>query len=366
MRSFIPVWIALAMALTACAPKGTSESAGDADTAVDSSAQEAVAAPEIASPAVVAPAEEVRIATGISVDVCKLPELSDVVEVFPYTLIGELGRCRDEGSSTIEIGITDKIYINSKDSSLSIFQMQSNQYDSMEAFISESFYEDQREDFKMEKDQVMSDRLGFDTMRVTYRLDSEENGAELVEGYCFNYGYADYCIAARSRGSSLNEFKDAFFSNMKLVTKTEAEIAKEQEELLKQRKEQWKRNNKEMIKNYGGVPKLQMQIPEVDGNMDRRIIQKVTKRHKGELRACYEKELPKTKGIKGKIVVNWVIDAQGSIIKAEVKETTVGNPDVENCFTNSIKHWRFPSPKGGGTVQVDFPFELELLTEMPD
>ena len=124
MRSFIPVWIALAMALTACAPKGTSESAGDADTAVDSSAQEAVAAPEIA-----APAEEVRIATGISVDVCRLPELSDVVEVFPYTLIGELGRCRDEGSSTIEIGITDKIYINSKDSSLSIFQMQSNQYD---------------------------------------------------------------------------------------------------------------------------------------------------------------------------------------------------------------------------------------------
>ena len=365
MRSFIPVWIALAMALTACAPKGTSESAGDADTAVDSSAQEAVAAPEIAAPAVVAPAEEVRIATGISVDICKLPELSDVVEVFPYTLIGELGRCRDEGSSTIEIGITDKIYINSKDSSLSIFQMQSNQYDSMEAFISESFYGDQREDFKIEKDQVMSDRLGFETMRVTYRLDLEE-GVELVEGYCFNYGYANYCIAARSRGSELNEYRDAVFSNMKLVTMTEAEIAKEQEELLKQRKEQWKRNNAGMINNYGGVPRLKMQIPEVDGNMDRRIIQKVTKQHKGELHACYEKALAKNKGIKGKIVVNWVIDAKGSVLKTMVKETTVGNPEVENCFTNSIKYWRFPYPKGGGTVQVDFPFDLELLTEMPE
>ncbi|MBR4986584.1 MAG: TonB family protein [Proteobacteria bacterium] len=160
--------------------------------------------------------------------------------------------------------------------------------------------------------------------------------------------------------------KMRFFSNMKLVTKTEAEIAKEQEELLKQRKEQWKRNNKEMIKNYGGVPKLQMQIPEVDGNMDRRIIQKVTKQHSGELRACYEKALAKTKGISGRIVVNWEIDVKGSVSKAEVKETTVDNPDVEKCFTETIKHWRFPSPKGGGTVQVDFPFELELQNELSD
>ena len=209
MRSFIPVWIAVVLALNACTPKGASESAGDADTAVESSAQEAVAAPEIAAPAVVAPAEEVRIATGISVDVCKLPKLPD--EVVPSELVNSLWNCRDEGSTPIELGISNRMYFSSQDSFLSIFQMQSNQFASMKAFIDDRFEDDERKDFKMEIDQVMSDRLGFDTMRVTYRLDSEENGAELVDGYCFNYGYADYCIAARCRGSSLNEFKDAFF-----------------------------------------------------------------------------------------------------------------------------------------------------------
>ena len=353
MRGFIPVGIVVAMALTACAPKSAPESTADAAvSASDGSTQEAV----------VAPTNEERIATGISVDVCKLPKLSGEVETFPPTLIDALGSCRDEGNTTIEIDIRERVYISLNDSSLSVFQAHSNQYDSMEAFINDSFEDDERKDFEMEKDQAMSDRLGFETSKVTYRLDSEEEGVEQVEGYCFNYGYADYCIGARSRGGELNEFKDALFSNMKLVTKTKAEIEKEQEELKRLEQEQWEKRNKEMIEKFGGKPALKMKNPEVSGAMDKRIIQKVVRQHSAELRACYEKELAKTKGISGRIVVNWEIEAQGSVSKAEVKESTVGNSDLESCFTESIKFWRFPAPKGGQNVKVDYPFELMVQT----
>lgn len=124
--------------------------------------------------------------------------------------------------------------------------------------------------------------------------------------------------------------------------------------------------NARMIKNYGGVPQLKMKNPEVNGKIDKRIIQKVVRQHGEELRTCYEKELTKTKGITGRIVVHWEIDAGGAVSKSEVKASTFGNPDLENCFTGSIKQWRFPSPKDGRTVLVDYPFVLELQTEIPE
>lgn len=415
MRCLIPIWIAVAISLTACAPRVALESAADvADTAEDASAQQAVVAPAVeastqhavdapaveenaqqvvAAPSVdapaqqadAAPAEEVRFATGISLDVCKLPKFTEMVEIVPSSFAVALLGCFEEDSSMIEIGIWEQdIYIkivdsdlsifddaylsgfNTNDADLIIFQMQVSQYDTLKAFIKEHFYRDQRGEFKMEKDQVMSDRLGYETLKVTYRINSETVGGDQVEGYCLEYGYAIYCVAARSRGSELIEFRDAFFANMKLVTKTKAEIAKEQEEKLRKQREERKESNARMIENYGGVPQLKMKNPEVNGKIDKRIIQKVVRQHGSELRTCYEKALSKTKGITGRIVVHWEIDAGGAVSKSEVKASTFGNPDLENCFTGSIKQWRFPSPKDGRTVLVDYPFVLELQTEIPE
>ena len=107
-------------------------------------------------------------------------------------------------------------------------------------------------------------------------------------------------------------------------------------------------------------PKLSLKNPEVTGSLDKRIIQKVVRQHMGELRACYEKELAKVKGLHGRIAVVWLISPQGAVTKALVKETTMKNKNVENCIVNSIKFWRFPAPKGGGMVQIEYPFVFEL------
>ena len=107
-------------------------------------------------------------------------------------------------------------------------------------------------------------------------------------------------------------------------------------------------------------PTLKMKNPEVTGSIDKRIIQKVVRQHTGELRACYERELAKTKGLNGRIVVVWIISAQGAVTSAVVKETSMRNKNVESCITSSIKFWRFPAPKGGGMAQVEYPFVFEL------
>ena len=107
-------------------------------------------------------------------------------------------------------------------------------------------------------------------------------------------------------------------------------------------------------------PEVKMKNPEVSGSIDKRIIQKIVRQHFGELRACYEREVAKIKGLSGKVTVVWIIAGNGSVTKALVKETTMKNKNVETCITNSIMHWRFPAPKGGGMAQVEYPFDFIL------
>ncbi len=101
--------------------------------------------------------------------------------------------------------------------------------------------------------------------------------------------------------------------------------------------------------------------PEVTGSLDRRLIQKVIRQHSGELRACYERELNRTKDISGRVVVQWTINPKGEVKKVSIVESTLNNKNVEQCITNSIRHWRFPAPKDGGEVDVKFPFTFSPM-----
>jgi len=97
--------------------------------------------------------------------------------------------------------------------------------------------------------------------------------------------------------------------------------------------------------------------PEISGSLDRRLVQRVVQQHRAELRACYEREAAKVKGLSGKVDVSWIVAANGLVMSVGINESTIGNKNVENCVVNSIKHWRFPAPKGGGMVRIaSYPF----------
>jgi hypothetical protein len=134
------------------------------------------------------------------------------------------------------------------------------------------------------------------------------------------------------------------------------EAQKYEEERLRFYEEQMRTTN--ALRTRGIVPRFKMLPPKVNGSLDKRIIQKVIRQHSGELRACYERVLLKKKNLAGRIIVIWLITRQGDVSKAFIKESTIRNKDLEKCITSSIKFWRFPSPKDGDVVQVEFPFEF--------
>jgi len=96
--------------------------------------------------------------------------------------------------------------------------------------------------------------------------------------------------------------------------------------------------------------------PIILGALDRSLIDKVIKRHMAQIRYCYQRELTKNPGLKGKIVVKFVIAKDGSVSSANTKSSTMKAPTVESCINGRFMRMQFPEPKGGGIVIVSYPF----------
>ncbi len=94
----------------------------------------------------------------------------------------------------------------------------------------------------------------------------------------------------------------------------------------------------------------------VMGSLPKDIIRRIIKQHLAQIRYCYEKELVRTPGMFGKVATQFTISGQGRVIDAKVTRSTLGNRVVEGCVTQKIRTWKFPKPKGGGIVIVNYPF----------
>lgn len=94
----------------------------------------------------------------------------------------------------------------------------------------------------------------------------------------------------------------------------------------------------------------------IRGSLSKEIIKRVIDKHKAQIRYCYEKELQRSPGLFGKVATQFVIDAGGRVIEATVEQNTMTVDEVGRCITAKIRTWKFPKPKGGGIVEVRYPF----------
>lgn len=94
----------------------------------------------------------------------------------------------------------------------------------------------------------------------------------------------------------------------------------------------------------------------VVGGLSRDVINRVIQKHYNEIKYCYEKELNRNPDLYGKVTVLFLIDGGGRVGEALVQQTTMGSEPVESCMINHVRRWSFPAPRGGGTVQVTYPY----------
>jgi hypothetical protein len=94
--------------------------------------------------------------------------------------------------------------------------------------------------------------------------------------------------------------------------------------------------------------------PVLMGPLDPEDIRRVVRAHLREVRACFDASVTRGESLSNRFSVRFTIGPRGSITEAS---TRGGAPLlVDRCVTSAIRSWKFPAPRGGGVVVVNYPF----------
>lgn len=93
---------------------------------------------------------------------------------------------------------------------------------------------------------------------------------------------------------------------------------------------------------------------EALGRRSEESVQTVIQRNKGRLLYIYKKYLKHDAGFAGKLVVEIVIEANGSVSGVHVVDSSMKNADFQREVIDFIRRWRFPAIEHG-KVTVNFP-----------
>ncbi|MEN9528567.1 MAG: hypothetical protein RI932_440 [Pseudomonadota bacterium] len=96
----------------------------------------------------------------------------------------------------------------------------------------------------------------------------------------------------------------------------------------------------------------------LEGNLSREEIEAVVKANLQKIKACYERQLQAKRGMAGRVKTKFVISPAGRVTSANIVSSELGDRPTENCIANEIRRWKFPLPRGGGEVNVSYPFDF--------
>lgn len=94
----------------------------------------------------------------------------------------------------------------------------------------------------------------------------------------------------------------------------------------------------------------------IQGSLSKEEIGRVIRRNLARFKYCYEKQLNANPNLQGKIAVYFTIAPTGDVASASIRETSMGDENVESCAIKVMRSLVFPKPRGGGIVVVTYPF----------
>jgi pSer/pThr/pTyr-binding forkhead associated (FHA) protein len=102
-------------------------------------------------------------------------------------------------------------------------------------------------------------------------------------------------------------------------------------------------------------PNVKIGQATATGDLDKSIIRRYIRRKRSRIKYCYEKQLSVKENLKGTVVTNFTISPTGAVISSRAKGVSGA---VANCVASVISTIQFPKPRGGGLVQVRYPFHF--------
>lgn len=100
----------------------------------------------------------------------------------------------------------------------------------------------------------------------------------------------------------------------------------------------------------------------VEGGLDREAVDLVVMKNLGQITYCYELGLQKKPTLRGRVIVDFIINGQGRVTSQSIVSSSLKSSSVESCMLSKIKNWKFPRPVGGVNVDVNYPFALQRVS----
>ena len=91
------------------------------------------------------------------------------------------------------------------------------------------------------------------------------------------------------------------------------------------------------------------------GDLDKQVIRRVVREHRAKIVSCYVTALLAKPGLAGTVMVQFFIAPTGKVTSASAHGVAL---EVASCVGEVIEQLEFPPPKGGGGVQVNYPFTM--------
>jgi hypothetical protein len=90
------------------------------------------------------------------------------------------------------------------------------------------------------------------------------------------------------------------------------------------------------------------------------VIAKVVKDNRQAVRDCYDKAQKDLPTLKGDMVINFTLDPEGKVKKAELNQqaSTLKSPAVVDCAIKVIKGLNFPPSSRGMETVANYPFNF--------
>ncbi len=85
----------------------------------------------------------------------------------------------------------------------------------------------------------------------------------------------------------------------------------------------------------------------------------VIKAGKPDIEACGQADNAGGEAAVGKVSVTFVIEADGSISKTVVEESSTSSEGADACVLKVIQGWTFPVHPAGETIEYTYPFDVQ-------
>jgi hypothetical protein len=107
-----------------------------------------------------------------------------------------------------------------------------------------------------------------------------------------------------------------------------------------------------------------LQMEQDHGFISQEAAQEALTRRWADLRGCYRVAGTAAAFAGGRVNLHFVVAASGATSEVQIRETQLGNFDVERCLVNAGLTVAFPRPRGGATTSVDYTLEFRSTGEI--